>query len=105
MINKRSLTRKQTMTTREDVYRAIDKERDHQDKKFGVNKQLSLAGFLVVLESELEEAKRGWIKNSTGRNAPLAEIVQIAAVCVGCLEKYGIEGTATVTDDISQEQQ
>lgn len=81
------------------VFNAINDERQHQINKFGADKQQSLAGFLLIIESELEEAKRGWIKDNQGRNSPLHEIVQIAATCVACLEKYGVIGNTLSTDD------
>lgn len=82
------------------VFEAIAKERQYQEEKFGENKPQSLAGYLLILESELEEAKRGWIKNLPGKSAPLNEIVQIAAVAVACLERYGLTGNAVSTNDI-----
>jgi hypothetical protein len=71
---------------RYEVYEAIDKERSYQDQKWGADKPQSLPGFLLVIESELNEAKLGWMKNQLHRHSPLAEIVQIAATCVACLE-------------------
>ncbi len=88
--------------TKQQVYEAITHERNFQDLKFGVDKQQSIAGYLQILRSELGEAERGWIKNVQGRDSVLSEILQIAAVAVGCLEKYGIMGSATTTDDIPQ---
>lgn len=85
---------------RREVYAAIDKERNHQDAKWGPNKPQSLPGFLIVLEKELQEAKEAWVKNVEGDHAPLNEIVQIAATAVACLEKYGVKGSATATNDI-----
>lgn len=87
------------MLSRKAVYYAIDVERKYQDDKWGVDKEQSLPGFLVVLRQELEEAERGWAKNLEGRHAPLNEIVQIAATAVACLEKYGTSGSAISTND------
>lgn len=87
---------------RQQVYKAIDKERDHQDQKWGADKQQSLPGFLLVMQGELNEAIEGWQKNKTDRHAPLNEVVQLAATAVACLEKYGTTGSAKSTDDISQ---
>lgn len=92
------------MTLREQVYNAINEERYHQELKYGKDREQSLAGFLLIMESELNEAKLGWIKNSFGRSATLNEIVQLAAVCVACLEKYGLTGSAASTDDIPHNQ-
>lgn len=83
---------------REDVYKAIDIERTFQQNKYGPDKRQSLAGYLLILRRELAEAEEGWMKSiDKGRNSPLAEITQIAAVAVACLEVYGIEGNTTVT--------
>lgn len=90
--------------SRNEVYNAINKERDHQDDKWGVNKPQSLPGFLVVLEKELQEAKEAWVKNVEGEHAALNEIVQIAATAVACLEKYGVTGSAIATNDIPNNQ-
>lgn len=86
---------------RQEVYIAIDQERDHQDRKWGPNKQQSLAGFLLVMRKELDEAEMGWMKDETGRHSPLHEIRQIAATAVACMERYGTEGNTICTDDIS----
>lgn len=83
-----------------EVMDAIKKEREKQDQQWGEQKPQSLPGFLVILRSELHEAEQGWVKNVQGRHAPLNEILQIAAVAVACLEKYGVEGTAIATNDV-----
>jgi hypothetical protein len=82
------------------VFEAIAQERKNQEDKWGENKPQSLPGYLLILESELNEAKLGWIKNLPGKSAPLNEIVQIAAVAVACLERYGVSGSTIATDDI-----
>lgn len=71
---------------------AIGKEREFQDQKWGsIDKNPhTIGGWLLLIESELEEAKRALIKGSTGRDAVRAEIIQIAAVCVAALEQHGV---------------
>ncbi len=83
-----------TKLTFEQVVELIRNERMFQDEKWGTieEKNQSLAGHLQVLESELDEAKHGWIKNVPGKHSALSEVVQIAAVCFACLEQYGAEG-------------
>lgn len=83
-----------TRFAQEDVFDAICEERRLQDEKWGSleDKQQSVAGYLLILESELEEAKAGWMKNKTGRHSALSEILQIASVAVACLQQYGTEG-------------
>lgn len=82
------------MTSRKEVYLAINNERDNQDEKYGtldVKKQ-SVAGYLMILEAEIAEAKAGWMKNKEGKHSALSEIKQVAATAVACLEQYGLEG-------------
>ena len=73
---------------------SIKLERDYQDSKWGSleEKQQSVAGYLVILEKELEEAKNGWMKNKPGKDSALAEIRQIAAVAIACMQQHGIIG-------------
>lgn len=85
--------------TREEVYAEIDKEREYQFNKWG-DKPQSLPGYLIILKKEIDEAIDGWMKNSTGRNAPLNEVVQVAAVAVACLEQYGCDGITCNTLDL-----
>jgi hypothetical protein len=87
---------------RSGVLEAIESELRHQQRKWGKNKQQSLAGFLLILEAELQEAKDGWMKNKTGPSAPLAEIVQVVATGIACLNYYGIRGNAKATFDIPE---
>jgi len=72
----------------------IKKERQRQDAKYSTleEKQQTVAGFILILRSELAEAEAGWMKNVEGKHSSLAEILQVAAVAVACLEQYGIEG-------------
>ena len=82
------------MLLQSEVFSAIAAERDYQDAKWGDldEKNQSLAGFLLILRKELEEAEMGWMKNKGGRDSALGEIVQIAAVAVAALQQYGLEG-------------
>src|SRR4051794_6072592 len=81
---------------------AIHRELEHQRQKWGKHKPQSLPGFLLILESELAEAKHGWMKNLDGRNSSLTEMVQIAAVAIACLGRYGTFGSARATNDITE---
>ena len=92
------------LLTPTEVFEAIEAERARQDAKWGPNKPQSLPGFLMVMEAELAEAQQGWLKNVEGRHAPLNEVVQLAAVCFACLERYGVTGTAVATNDIPASQ-
>lgn len=85
--------------TKEQVYELILIERRFQDSKWGEDKPQSLPGFLLILQKEIEEAIDGWMKNKHGRDSPLSEVTQIAAVAVACMERYGSYGTAHPTND------
>lgn len=91
--------------TIEQVFTEIVKERAYQQRKFGLDKQQSLPGFIAIMRSELREADEAWIKNKADpRQSPLEEILQVAATAVACLEKYGCLGSARATDDITDAQ-
>lgn len=90
-----------SLLTRQQIFEAIEKERAYQDAKYGPYKQQSLPGFLLVAKKELDEAIDGWINNSPGRDSPLAELLQVASVCVAAMEKYGIAGNSFNTDDVA----
>lgn len=73
-----------------EVMAAIKAERDFQDEKHGTDSH-PIGSWLLILESELAEAKEAAIKPASGRDNVIAEIIQIAAVCFACLEEHGIE--------------
>ena len=82
------------------VFEAIAQERKKQDLKWGVDKPQSLAGYLLVIQRELDEAVEGWNKDLPGKSAPLNELVQVAAVAVACLQRYGTTGSTISTNDV-----
>lgn len=71
---------------------AIGEERKFQDQKHGHpdDNPHSIGAWLLVIESELNEAKQAAIKGGDGRNNVINEIIQIAATCVACLEQHGV---------------
>lgn len=97
------------------IFEAIVREREFQTDKYGPviepglksatgmpitdHKQgpggHELGAWLVILESELDEAKKalvhGGSKSVKGRDTIRAEIVQIAAVAIAALEQHGVE--------------
>lgn len=77
-----------------EVFQLIKVEREHQDKKWGSlkDKRQSVAGYLLVIEGELREAKEGWLKNVVGKHSSLSELIQLAATAVACLQQHGKEG-------------
>ena len=80
--------------TFEEVVESLKQERERQDKKWGSleEKQQSLAGYMMVIKKELEEAEEGWMKNIEGKHSSLSEIRQVAATAIACLQQYGVEG-------------
>lgn len=75
------------------VFAAIKEERIYGDLKHG---KIDGAGghtigeWLLLIESELAEAKLALVKGGRGRNAVRSEITQIAALCVEALEQHGL---------------
>lgn len=71
------------------VWKAIRRERAYQNKKYpGRVDSLSVGEWLLVLEGEIQEAKAAWLKNQD-ISPCLAEVLQVAAVAVACLENNG----------------
>jgi hypothetical protein len=86
-----------------EVVEAIANERRFQSNRWGSNKEQSLAGYLLIMRKELDEAIDGWMKNDGApRQSCLEEIVQVVATGVACLETYGIKGCARSTNDITE---
>lgn len=77
-----------------EVIASIKEERDFQDKKWGLldERKQSIPGYMLILRKELEEAENGWCKNVEGKHSSLAELRQVAAVAIACLQQHGIEG-------------
>lgn len=84
------------MATRQQVYQAIDLERDYQDDKFAPVGGISASpeGFLLVIEELSNEVRT---KITKGQLAPLGDssvaldyMRKIGATCVRALEQHGI---------------
>jgi hypothetical protein len=69
---------------------AIRLERAYQDAKWGTPAEHphSVLEWIEIARNELDEARLAWMKETDER--ALAELVQVAAVCVACLEQHGI---------------
>lgn len=72
------------------VVLALKAEREYQKRKYGPDGH-TIGGWLLIIESELEEAKLAAIKPATGRDNVISEIIQIMATCCACLEQHGVE--------------
>jgi hypothetical protein len=46
---------------------------------------------MILIESELEEAKRAIVKGGKGRDSWRQELIQVAALCCAALEQHGLE--------------
>ena len=88
----------------ERVIESIKAEREHQESKWGKDDPQSIAGFLIIIQKELDEAFDGWNKNLPGKSACMNELVQVAATAIAALERYGVTGTPISTDDIPNPQ-
>ena len=72
-----------------DVLRHVEKERQFQDAKWGPidgGGGHTLGEWVLLMESELEEAKRALVKGGEGRNAIRSEIIQVLAVGLSIVE-------------------
>lgn len=87
------------MARRDDVYHAIDRERRHQQQTHG-GADLTVPGWLLVIEEELREAKAAWVRSEAGDDrAALGELLQVAACCVAALEQHGVHEREEFTDN------
>jgi hypothetical protein len=75
---------------RDDVYTLIDGERDHQDAKWGEieDHPHEVGSWILILEKLVQDARLAWV-GKTGDKGALAEVRQIAAVAVACIEQHG----------------
>jgi hypothetical protein len=76
---------------REKVYRAIDSERNFQDRKWGSVDQHphEVGGWLTIMRKLLSDAEQAW-SSSGGDYQALFEIRKIIAVGVACCEQHGV---------------
>ena len=79
-----------SLTPRADVYRAIDRERDHQDVKWGLVDEHphEVGAWILIMESVLEDARKAWQRNH-GDEQALAAIQKVVATGCACLEQHG----------------
>lgn len=73
---------------REEVFAAIARERQHGIDKWG-GQTRGVQAWLLIIEEELSEAKKGWVKTEDDSEA-LRELLQVAACCLACLEQHGV---------------
>jgi len=80
-------------THKADVAEALLKERYFQDHKWGTiaENPHTLGEWLLLVEAELAEAKTALIKGGKGRDSVRSEIIQVAALCMACMEQHGLD--------------
>ena len=74
-----------------EIYQAIERERRYQDAVHGTIEENphTVGEWLLIMESELNEAKRAWVKGKGDADA-LEEILQVVATGVACMEAHGV---------------
>lgn len=72
------------------VIAAILAEREFQDQKYGFGGH-EIGTWFLLIKAELEEAESAIIKGGEGRNSLESELIQVAALCVACLQQHGLE--------------
>jgi hypothetical protein len=93
MAKEEKMEKAKTISLEQDVrwIEAIQWERKFQDRKHGgVKKHPHTVGeWLLIIESELLEAKEAWVCGG-GDLGALREILQVASVCVACMQQHGV---------------
>jgi len=82
------------MPTREEVYNAVDTEREYQDRLISILDQedmheLAMGEHLAVLNKLLADAHDSWYSEAAPYPDTMPLIRKIAGVCVQAMEKYG----------------
>jgi hypothetical protein len=81
------------MPTREEVYKAIDSERNYQDSLWstdgGFSNPLLIGEFLVLLDVYLRKAQDEWTAESKPEINSLNTVRKIAGIAVNCMEQHG----------------
>lgn len=73
------------------IMSAVVRERRHQDQTHGtiVDHPHSVGEWLLIIETELLEAKAAWVRE-TGDRGALLEILQVVSTGFACLEQHGV---------------
>lgn len=75
---------------REDVYKAIDAERDYQIQKWGdsLSNNHQIPGWLLIMKKYIQDAEQAWME--FGDRKAMEEIRKVVTVGVACAEQYGM---------------
>ena len=82
------------MTSRTDVYAAIDSERAYQDNLWpdgegaGSNK-MSIGEFLLLAEEYIAKARAAWVVEKRPEINALNIMRKVAGIAVNCMEQHG----------------
>lgn len=81
---------------RKEVYKAIDSERDYQNRQAAnlarpdMKKVLTVGETLLAIEDILVEARRNWYKGAEPHPNAMEHVRKIAGLCVQAGEEYGM---------------
>lgn len=80
-----------TVMTRNDVYLAVDQEREHQDQKWGTLDEHphDVGSWLTIMRQLLNDAERAYV-SQRGDAGALDELRKAVAVGVACMEQHGV---------------
>jgi hypothetical protein len=76
------------MATIEDVFAAIRRERRYQATWGPIKHDHDVAGWLVILAGEIDEAMRAW--RDGGDFEALLAVLTVASLATACLEQHGL---------------
>lgn len=84
------------MTTRQEVYEAIDTEREYQDRVWKDHaggtespNPLSIGEWILCMEEYLAEARVEWTGEPKPEVKTLETIRKVGAIAVHCMEQHG----------------
>lgn len=82
------------MATRDAVYRAIDSERDYQDRFWpgreqGGANRLTVGEFVLLLEEYILKARAEWTVEAKPEVNTLDMVRKVAGIAVNCMEQNG----------------
>lgn len=75
------------MTTRNEVYKVIDAEREFQNKRYA-GRHHEVGAYLTLLRNYISKAEEGWVSGAGDLDA-LNIIRKIAGIAVHCMEEHG----------------
>lgn len=83
--------RKIASSMTESIIRAIEEERDYQDKKHGSIREHphTVAEWYLIMKREMDEVEAAYFQRPSKR-AMLDEIRQVVAVGIACIQQHGV---------------